>query len=139
MQSMGFTRGNNFWLGSKQSCHELNNPPKITLKYVPTRIMQLNVTDVKSVVPVVYRMFYLSHKSTIQFDLDFFDLSKIIHLGLCLPLTCDHHDAEIFGEKIFPSTTFNEKNIFGDVKFLKSKVLELRKNFWNEPFSMSML
>jgi hypothetical protein len=136
---MGFSWGNNFWIGSERSCLHLNNPPKITLRFSATRKMYANATDIQSLIPVAYRMFYLYHKSTIQFDIDFFNQTKVIHVGLCIPLACNSHDAGIFGEKILQPMTFNESSLYGNVKFMHTRTLKLRDNFWNEPFAKAML
>lgn len=133
-KTMGFASGNNFWLGSEISCHHLNNPPKIHLKHSDRRRMWDNATDIRSEIPLMYRMFYIAHTSKIQFDIDLFNLS-VIHIGLCMPEICIDQDARELGEKILMTITCNESSIFGDkLSFENTKILELRNEFHREIF-----
>lgn len=64
--SVGFSWGNNFWLGAERACYLLNEPPTISLVKSSNRKMLPNMTDIASKIPVEYRMFYASHTSTVQ-------------------------------------------------------------------------
>ena len=128
-----FTLGNNFWLGSRRGCVQLNNPPKIHLRPSSSRKMQENVTEVRSEIPVVYRMIRIAHTSAIQFDIDLFNQSTI-HVGLCFPKVCSDDDVEKIGKKIFVPTIFNDDSIYGNVSYKSSRVLGIRKDFTSENF-----
>lgn len=65
----GYVWGNNYWLGSHQSCVLLNQPPKLFLSLVDKRKNYRNLTDTQPLFPVEYRMFYVNHDSKMQLDL----------------------------------------------------------------------
>lgn len=130
--------GNNFWLGGERACHLLNRPPKISLIKSANRKMYENMTEVASSVPVEYRMFYASHTSTAQFDADLFNKS-VLHVGLCFPKSCNHSEAQMMAVNIFEKKSHNEFMYLGDVNYLGTKTLNIRKNFLNEPFVVMLL
>ena len=99
--------------------------------------MVQNMTAVTSKIPVEYRMFYISHTSTIQFDADLFNKS-VLHVGICLPQSCNKVDAVMMGTNIFEKK-YQDALLFGDVKFLGTKTLLMRDNFFEEPFVVSLM
>lgn len=133
----GFMWGNNFWLGAERACFLLNDPPKISLIKSANRKMHDNMTAVASQIPVEYRMFYASHTSTVQFDADLFNKS-VLHVGLCFPKSCRESEARLMAKNIFENK-FQSELIFGDVKYLSTKTLDIRNNFLNEPFVVLLL
>lgn len=96
-----------------------------------------NMTEVASRVSVQYRMFYASHTSPIQFDADLF-VKNILHVGLCFPTSCDDLEARLMGKSVF-ERKFNNKLLFGNVTFLRTKRLQIRENFMNEPMVLLLL
>jgi hypothetical protein len=108
--SSGFIDGNNFWLGSSQVCHRLNNPIEIPLPKSMTRRMSSLETSVKSKVPVDYRIIFASHTSNIQFHSEIFDFVGF-HIALCLPQNCNKKDIEILGKSAVSESLQN--SIYG--------------------------
>lgn len=95
--------------------------------------MYHDVTDIRSKIPVVYRIFRISHSSPLQFDIGIFNQS-MIHAGLCFPKACSDIDAGEIGRKILVPLTFNDFNLYGNVSFKSSRVLGIRDNLMNENF-----
>lgn len=129
----GFVWGNKFWLGSKKSCENLNDPKKFPLTPSITRLTHLNLMNIATKVPVEYRMFYASHTSPIQFDTDLFDFDGL-HVGLCFPKACRYQEIVRMAEVVFQSGEFKNTVIYGNVTFTKTKTLKLRANFFDEMF-----
>lgn len=123
-KSQGFFMGNNYLFGSQSACERLNDPPEIILIKDDSRIMNLNTTKIKAEFDVKYQMIYFSHKSPIQFNANIFNRS-ILHVGLCLPKSCDSNDIKYLSNNLMNSS-FNNEKMFGEVKYFRSKVLELR-------------
>lgn len=99
--------------------------------------MLANLTDIASMVAVEYRMFYAGHTSTLQFDADLFDKS-ILHVGLCFPKSCNGSAAQEMAVSVFQKKYRNEL-VYGDMKYLATKTLNVRHNFLNEPFVVWLL
>ncbi|CRL08602.1 CLUMA_CG021290, isoform A [Clunio marinus] len=133
----GFTWGNNFWLGAERNCYLLNQPPKISLIKSKNRKMDDNMTEIGSEIPVEYRMFYASHTSKIQFDADLFNKS-VLHIGLCFPEACDETEVHVMAKKIFHEK-FQDFHLYGEVNYLGTKTLTIRKEFLNETFVLLLL
>lgn len=131
-KSKEFFMGNNYFLGSKVACEKLNYPPEIDLIKDDSRIMNLSSTKIASKVLVKYQMIYLKHSSPLQFNANIFNRS-ILHIGLCLPLLCNKNDFEKLGYHLIKNS-FNNKEIYGEVGFVESKGLELRKHFTSNVF-----
>ncbi|CAO1315794.1 unnamed protein product [Diamesa hyperborea] len=129
----GFVWGNNFWLGSLRACNLLNNPPKIYLAASKVRNGWANLTEIGSKIPLDYRMFYVKHASNIQFDPATRDKS-ILHIGLCLPKSCNNHESFQMAQTIFHSSNFDESLQLGNILLLSTKTLHIRDNFWSENF-----
>lgn len=132
-KSNDFTLGNNFWLGSRRACDQLNDPPIIHLRPSKTRKMYQNVTSIRSEIPVVYRMFRMAHTSPVQFDIDIFNQS-VVHVGLCFPKFCNVDDVEEIARNILVPLTFNDYHLYGNVSFKSSRVLGIRDDFLSEKF-----
>lgn len=116
--------GNNFCLGNQRSCSELKN-----LFKVPT---DNNSIGVASKIPLEYRIFYATIKSALD-EYNILDYVGI-HVGLCFPSDCQETETNIMAEMIFKSEVFQTQKVHGNISFLKTKKLELRKNFFNEIF-----
>lgn len=129
--SPGFLWGNNFWLGARDSCTLMNDPPKIPLRPAASRKMIENVTDVRSVIEVEYRVLYVNHTSNLQFDVGIFKFFGL-HIGLCFPTNCNQNDTKVMSEKIFNSNS-SKRSIFGNLQFVKTKVLNLRDKVFEDP------
>lgn len=129
----GFLYGNNYYLGSKFMCESLNNPPDIYVAPYEHRLMDLSTLEVKSAFPVEYRMIYLNHTSKLQFIVEqFFHSLRTIHLGLCLPKSCEDSDLEILSNRFIAKTFSNQGDVYGEMKFINSKRLALRPDFMND-------
>jgi hypothetical protein len=133
----GFMWGNSFWLGAERACFLLNHPPKINLVKSARRKMSENFTEIASEIPVEYRMFYAAHTSSVQFDADLFNKS-ILHIGLCFPKSCRQKEVDAMARTVIENK-FHNNLLFGDLKYLSTKTLEIRKNFLSEPFVVLML
>lgn len=136
--SSGFIWGNNFWLGHHHYCNLMNNPPKIPLEPTGTRRMYENSTSIASKVPVDYRMFYASHMSPVQFDTELFEFVGL-HVGLCFPRDCQESEINKMAERVFQSEVFQKVKFYGNVAFIKTKKLELRENFYDDPFTRILM
>lgn len=131
--------GNNFFLGSEFMCEMLEDPKKIYLAPSENRLMNLSSLKVKSEFPVEYRVIFLTQKSSLQFNAEMFNHS-IIHIGLCLPKSCSELDLEVLSNLLIEkSFNHHPTEIYGEVKFLNSKRLELRFDFLNDIFVTSFL
>lgn len=133
----GFMWGNNFWLGAERACYLLNNPPKISLVKSATRKMWENVTEIASKIPVEYRMFYANQASPVQFNPDLFNKS-VLHIGLCFPKSCMQKEVDSMARTVIENK-FSNNLLFGELKYLSTKTLEVRKNFLSEPFVVLMM
>lgn len=133
----GFVWGNNYWLGQERPCYWLNRPREIILTSTKTRRMHRNDTAVISKVPVEYRMFYATHTSPVQFDGEMFNYVAL-HVGLCFPKACETSEINEMAKMIFQSETFNQA-VYGKVAFVKTKTLDLRDNFFREPFTILLM
>ena len=133
-----FINGNNFWLGREYDCNLINNPRQIPLTYTPTRRMFKNVTNIASKVPVEYRMIYASHTSKLQFDTEMFKFVGL-HIGLCFPKICEEDEIAEMSKIIFASENWQNDPTLGTVAFAKSKNLNLRENFYREPFVLILI
>lgn len=136
--STGFIDGNNFWLGSETVCSLLNDPIKVPLPSSKTRRMSNLATSVKSEVPVDYRIIFASHSSHVQFHSEIFNLVGL-HIGLCLPKSCDEKDIQTLAESLFSSELKNESLLYGKLKYETSKKLQLRENFFKDPWTVSLM
>lgn len=130
---VGFFHGNNYFLGSKYNCGTLNNPPEFYMKLSKDNAMDLKLHKVKSQIAVEYRMLYLEHRSKLQFALNEFNKRfNTIHLGLCLPKSCTEADLELLSDHLIAKSFSNQKDVYGDVIFKKSKRLVLRPDFMSD-------
>lgn len=68
----GFITGNNFWLGRELACNMMNNPRKIPMTFSPTRKFDTALVEVASEITVQYRIFYVNHTSSLQYDSEMF-------------------------------------------------------------------
>lgn len=126
-----FFWGNNYFLGSEIECESMNEPHQAHIFNEEFDIMDWNSTKIKSEVEVQYRMIYLTHKSPYQFNIDAFNRS-ILHIGLCLPKSCQVSDVNILG-KVFAKTSFNQK-VYGEVEYVKTRTLNVRQGFTDNIF-----
>lgn len=134
----GLLRGNNFWMGLRDSCNLMNNPVHVPLYPSPTRTTIENITDIPSEIKVAYRMFYVNHSSEMQFNYDIYPFYGL-YIGLCFPERCSQSDADSMSEKIFNISAFKDDSAHGDMSFFKSKRLELRGDFLADPFVIVLM
>ncbi|XP_030387186.1 nose resistant to fluoxetine protein 6 [Scaptodrosophila lebanonensis] len=87
----GFIFGNNFWLGSPEACRGIQRPVGITLSKNMKRVMNYGIITDKAPFDMDYRVIYLSHSSPWQVEIKLMS-EQIIHIGLCLPTSCDSEE-----------------------------------------------
>lgn len=134
----GLLRGNNFWVGLKESCNMMNSPVHVPLYHSDSRISYENLTDIPSEIEVEYRMFYVNHSSPMQFDYNIYRYYGL-YIGLCFPKRCNERDIDEMSRKVFDLPSFNNEGVHGETKYLRSKNLELRKDFISDPFVIILL
>lgn len=136
--STGFINGNNFWLGAESVCDLLNSPIEVPLPSSVTRRMSSLEVSVRSKVPVDYRIIFASHSSHVQFHSEIFNFVGL-HIGLCLPKSCDEKDVQTLVESVLSARFENESLLYGAVEFKTSKKLELRENFFSDPWTLALM
>lgn len=136
--SVGFTNGNNFWLGRELACNMINAPRKIPMTTTENRRMLPDFIDAASTIAVKYRMFYANHTSNIQFDTEMFSFFGL-HIGLCFPENCQESDAVEMAKTIFSSDEWQHNPYLRNVSFYKTKTLDLRKDFYREPLVVLLM
>lgn len=132
----GFTSGNNFWLGRESECKMLNDPVNFPMAFSPTRKMHPDFVLSKTKVPVEYRMLYANHSSNIQFDSEMFRFVGL-SIGLCFPKSCRESDFKNMAEIVFRDDFWHDHPYLGNLTFVKTKTLKLRKNFGNDPMVLA--
>lgn len=133
-----FLWGNNFWLGNEKACEFLNYPEERYAVAINPRRSYQNTVGLISKIPLEYRMFYASHTSPIQFDTQGF-LFEGFQIGICFPKGCSESEIVEMSKIIFNSGEFKNSQIYGEVKFIKTKTLELRDDFFRDPFTKALL
>lgn len=83
----GFIWGYNYFLGSRIACESTNNEPPQTLG-ISSKSKIHSILSNTSPVSVKYQVFILNFTSPTQLDVQF-NVRPLIHIGLCLPATCD--------------------------------------------------
>lgn len=130
----GFIYGNYFWLGSEKCCELLNNQVKIEVTPSKSYQSHENIASIESKFPVEYRMFYATHTSPIQFGGNLLEFVGL-QIGICFPKSCKEAEIIEMSKVIFKTGEFNRTNIYGEIKFVKTKTLQLRVDFWDDPFA----
>lgn len=115
----GFVFGNNFWLGSRDQCNNMNKPISSMISNRYERTMILNLLEDFPPFDVELKMAYVLHRSPMQIDLKIM-LEHVLHLGLCLPKSCGNDDVQLLLQE-----TFNEIDSTQDMK-MQPKVLEVK-------------
>lgn len=136
--SSGFINGNNFWLGSETVCKLLDHPVEVPLPWSVNRRMGSLEASVGSKVPVDYRIIFASHSSHVQFHSEIFNFVGL-HIGLCLPKSCSEKDVQTLVESVLSTRFKNESLLYGEVEFKTSKKLELRENFFTDPWTLALM
>lgn len=82
----GFVWGANFFLGSKTACNAINQKRSLGIS---SDAEPLNsILSQTSPVPVAYQVFIANFTSNHQIDVQF-NVRPLIHVGLCLPKSCN--------------------------------------------------
>uniref|UniRef100_A0A336N8P2 CSON009091 protein n=1 Tax=Culicoides sonorensis TaxID=179676 RepID=A0A336N8P2_CULSO len=126
-----FIFGNNHWIGSIRECNEISNPVKMTLvidEYIARNAFiyqkPVNMT-------LKYRQARMKINSPIQVK-EFFR-PNILHLGLCLPLTCNTIDIEFLLRSYLSANTSTLIDRYMiQVHDLEIKDLELNENYYKK-------
>lgn len=85
--SSGFVWGSNFFLGSKPACDSINFQNESL--GLSSKVKSLHsILAHRSPVAVAYQVFVANFTSDHQIDVEF-NVRPLIHLGLCLPRSCD--------------------------------------------------
>uniref|UniRef100_A0A1B0CKH5 Nose resistant-to-fluoxetine protein N-terminal domain-containing protein n=2 Tax=Lutzomyia longipalpis TaxID=7200 RepID=A0A1B0CKH5_LUTLO len=111
---------NNYWLGSREFCDEINNPVPV---YIEKRTKEsLKLANDLPPFPFEYRLLYgdITSEHQIQYERV---ISTVLHLGLCLPKSCSNDDVLTMTQNYFNEhkvSPFFDINVqFNHVKNLK--------------------
>uniref|UniRef100_A0A336N0S6 CSON009092 protein n=1 Tax=Culicoides sonorensis TaxID=179676 RepID=A0A336N0S6_CULSO len=108
-----FLYGNHFWLGSKDECGLINNPKTVRLSeshYIETnKHLLTKPTDLEFSYKVVWANIT---RSPFEADNRYFRNMEILHLGLCLPITCAKHDLQIISTEYLSNNKTIPKRVF---------------------------
>lgn len=135
---VGFTSGNNFWLGRELACNMINAPREIPMTVTENRRMLPDFIDSASKIPVKYRMFYANHTSNVQFDTEIF-IFYGLHIGLCFPENCQESEVVEMSKDIFMSKDWQNSPYLRNVSFFKTKNLDLRRDFYRDPLVVLLM
>lgn len=141
MPEPGFVLGQNFWLGSIKGCAAVQKPPPLTISNRFQRSMHSDLLTATAPFKIDYRMVYAEHRSPLQIQVEFvlekvvnmffffkyfwkgkreqqsFDISfyfqKILHMGLCIPVSCTNDQIsnltqEYFDEEFLDTQIIND-------------------------------
>ncbi|KAM7343794.1 nose resistant to fluoxetine protein 6-like [Cochliomyia hominivorax] len=126
----GFVFGQNFWLGSQEACGAVRRPVGITLSENFPRVMKSGI--IKDVAPfdMDYRVVYLRHNSPWQVEIKLMS-EQIIHIGLCLPSSCDTPEIQQLMTDYINDGLFVENDIYDiQPEVLYMKDLKIADNFF---------
>ena len=117
--SSGFTTGNNFWLGSEEQCKYVSHKIDIRLSDRFSRTTKYEVFNEVAPFEVGFKMIYVKHRSpqqgnfikNLSFESKTHSIflhsaqysimsENILHLGLCLPSSCENAQVQLLTEKI---------------------------------------
>lgn len=143
MPEPGFVLGQNFWLGSIKGCASVQKPPPLTISNRFQRFMHSDLLTATAPFKIDYRMVYAEHRSPLQIQVEFvlekivnifafnyfwkerrnnipltfhsmrFYLQKILHIGLCVPVSCSNDQIsnltqEYFDEEFLDTQIIND-------------------------------
>ncbi|XP_037954991.1 nose resistant to fluoxetine protein 6-like [Teleopsis dalmanni] len=134
----GFVFGQNFWLGSRESCNAAQNPVSITLSKNFERVMHFGIITERAPFDMNYGVVYLRHNSPWQVEIKLMS-EKIIHVGLCLPSTCQSSEIQQLTTYYVERGLFVENDIYDirpEVAYMKD--LKLNESFYQRK-SLKML
>ncbi|XP_055312462.1 O-acyltransferase like protein-like [Sitodiplosis mosellana] len=101
----GFVLGHNFWMGSIQGCHAVQNPPPLTISNRFKRFAHSDLWSATAPFDIDYRMVYAEHRSPFQVQVEFLlETNKILHVGLCLPRSCSNGEIANLTQEFFDSS-----------------------------------
>ncbi|XP_061401258.1 uncharacterized protein LOC133337009 [Musca vetustissima] len=107
----GFLFGHNYWFGSKEGCGAVQKPVGITLSANHPRIMKQGIINDIAPFSMDYRVVYLRHNSPWQVEIKLMS-EQIIHVGLCLPSSCDTPEIQHLMAHYIREGLFIENDIY---------------------------
>ncbi|XP_030372650.1 nose resistant to fluoxetine protein 6 [Scaptodrosophila lebanonensis] len=129
----GFVYGQNYWLGSREACRDVQRRVGITLSKNYERVMHYGIITQRAPFDMDYRVVYLRHNSPWQVEIKLMS-EQIIHIGLCLPSACASGEIKQVAREYVAHGMFTENDIFDirpEVVYMKD--LQLRDSFYQRP------
>uniref|UniRef100_A0A336K197 CSON011068 protein n=1 Tax=Culicoides sonorensis TaxID=179676 RepID=A0A336K197_CULSO len=125
--------GNNFWLGSKQECELISNPVSITLTKQYYKRLSQKLMETPGDLKMVYKVVRGNVFSSIQSNMKYFHKEEILHLGLCLPDSCNKIDVKNLMSNFFSNNQSKIRTLFDlNVKDLNVSDLKLNSSFYTK-------
>lgn len=129
-KSSGFVFGQNYWLGSQESCRSVQRPVGVTLSKNYERVMHYGLLTQQAPFDMDYRVVYLRHNSPWQIEIKVMS-DQIIHIGLCLPISCQSNEIKELTSD-YMAGGFADNDIFEmQPEVLYMKDLKLRETFYD--------
>lgn len=107
----GFVFGQNFWFGSREACGAVRRPVGITLSGNYPRVMKKGIINDVAPFDMDYRVVYLKHHSPWQVEIKLM-AEQVIHVGLCLPSSCDSAEIQSLMGDYIKAGLFVENDIY---------------------------
>ncbi|KAH8297034.1 hypothetical protein KR044_003869 [Drosophila immigrans] len=129
-KSSGFIFGQNYWLGSREACRAVQRPVGVTLSKHHERVMHFGLLTQQAPFEMDYRVVYVRHSSPWQVQIKIMT-EEIIHIGLCLPSSCQSSEIQALTSDYLASG-YMDNNIFElrpEVLYVKD--LQLRDAFFD--------
>ncbi|KAH8371386.1 hypothetical protein KR093_007149 [Drosophila rubida] len=126
----GFTFGQNYWLGSRETCVAVQRPVGVTLSKSYERVMHYGLITQQAPFAMDYRVVYLRHNSPWQVELKVL-VEQIIHIGLCLPSACQSAEIQGLTSDYFASSYMDNSIFELRPEVLYTKDLKLRDAFYD--------
>lgn len=119
----GFLYGNNYWMGFRSQCEDLQNRrPFVLMK--ETILNNSRYRDGKTEFPPFGLNFFVAHmrqNSTLQYHV-MLPNEDLVSLGLCLPDSCTTNELATIFESIFKNRTL----LFNDLYYADFSLLEVK-------------
>ena len=126
----GFMLGHNHWVGSQKGCESVQNPLYITLSDRYDRETKTQLISSVAPFAIDYKIVYAKHHSPWQLEIKF-QTEKLLHIGLCLPRSCENEEIHNLTQKYFDNRVADAQDIFEfDAEVIQVKDLKLRDNFF---------
>lgn len=130
-----FVWGDYFWFSARELCDDLNSPLRMSLVHASN----ISKIDMKSPFPVQFSVVYMRFTSPyyINWRLPYEDL---IHLGLCLPKSCDANKLLNLTQTYFDGKYFKTQSEFQlELKSIGSKIPQLQWSLFLHPSTLMFM